>query len=198
MEATSSELVDTEQEQDAQPQVVTAPAPQLSEQEGSKGEGSTSQQGLFVKLSKEQLIEYTKRQKKEIKKLRADLAEQQKLATQQQHESQLVTQDTSAVNSFDLFWELLDRRPAWQQQLARVSLSALLGRAKALRTSARLHLQSAFSHWSAQTSRAGLLQTSSILEENRAANTHLEQRCAIAPPPLPLQYSSTAAERPQL
>jgi hypothetical protein len=138
--------------------------------------GAAGAGGVFTKLSKEQLIEYIKKQKKEIKKLKADLAEE----LQQRKTADTPSAATLSAHNFDLFWELLDRRPKWQQRLARASLASLLTLAPALHSSARSQLQAAFHKWRAQTSSSCLGEVRSALEENKLTNAHLEQRLVCA------------------
>ena len=139
--------------------------------------------GLFAKLSKEQLIEYTKKQKKEIKKLKADLAAEQKRRVDGPNtttiQSSVEAARSSHASSFDLFWELVDRRPHWQQKLAKVSLTALLSLAPARHHAAHTKLQSAFYKWRANTAAECLVQVSSALKENEMTNAHLEQRYSM-------------------
>eukprot|EP00603_Paraphysomonas_imperforata_P007928 CAMPEP_0114413850 /NCGR_PEP_ID=MMETSP0103-20121206/1074_1 /TAXON_ID=37642 ORGANISM="Paraphysomonas imperforata, Strain PA2" /NCGR_SAMPLE_ID=MMETSP0103 /ASSEMBLY_ACC=CAM_ASM_000201 /LENGTH=1218 /DNA_ID=CAMNT_0001581951 /DNA_START=181 /DNA_END=3837 /DNA_ORIENTATION=- len=121
--------------------------------------------GVFARLSKEQLVEYTKKQKKEIKKLKTELAERQR--------QELAP---SSDISLDLFWATVERRPEWQQRLAKVSLTAMFTHVAVFRRLANAKLHSAFYKWSAMVGRSCLSDASCALEENKMTNAHLEQR----------------------
>jgi hypothetical protein len=134
---------------------------------------SSAPVGVFAKLSKEQLIEYTKKQKKEIKKLKGEISQFHDERSAQIESNEIASNNNA---SFDLFWELLDRRPQWQQRLAKVSVSSLLGHAPTLQRAARATLHSAFYQWSAQTSRSYRSHIRGALQESKMTNAHLEQR----------------------
>lgn len=140
--------------------------------EEKEGAGKASAGGTFAKLSKEQLLEYTKKQKREIKRLNAELTERKR----KNAEPNPAHYSAKNADSFDLFWELLPRRPPWQQRLARVSLSSLLTLLSSRLRTAQCSLRAAFYQWTALAVQSRFLAASDALGETRASNTHLEQR----------------------
>jgi hypothetical protein len=149
--------------------------------------------GGLSKLTAEQLLDYVKKQNIKMKKLKSENEALQKTTlalngTINDLKSKAIETgpslaDSSVVDgsSYNLFWDLIDRRPPWQQKLAKLSLVSMVGNLTKLSpaTGASSSVRRAFHKWvlAAHSIKTESVQAS--LEESKKANGLLEQRWVI-------------------
>ena len=156
------------------------------------GDKPHSSGGGLSKLTAEQLLEYVKKQNVKMKKLKIEndalhknvsdlkvnIIELKKAEPINTSCDPVESSQLDNWSSYNLFWDLIDRRPDWQQALARIALKFLCQSLSKLNPAvgSSFSLRHAFSKWVTMSNlvKVNTLQTS--LEECRHTNAHLEQR----------------------
>lgn len=173
----------------------------MEEDSKPKVEEKVQTSGGLAKLTAEQLLEYVKKQNVKMKKLKSEndglqktIAELNSTIEEMKSRPTPKTEATSVVastdaSSYDLFWELIERRPSWQQNLAKVSLQYLVDNVSKLNPliSNSTAVRHAFSKWMLVCQGAKTASVEARLEETKKNNSFLEQRCCNSSPLYSLQ-----------
>lgn len=171
---------------------VIAESHRISKNEETKSpvnEENKASSGGLAKLTAEQLLDYVKKQNLKMKKLKGENEAQLKTISdltttisdlKLKSKVDVSLTDSSVVdgNGYNLFWDLIDRRPLWQQKLAKLSLlsmvcnlskiNPMLGKSSSVRRS--------FQKWALYTQNSKIGSIQSNLDESKKANSLLEQR----------------------
>jgi hypothetical protein len=115
--------------------------------------------------SREQLLDFIKRQKLKIKKLEND---------NKALEFKLTVSSSGAptMQSEGLFWGLIGRQPDFQQRIARAALRSMIGPFRR-RNSVKIY----FSTWKTALRKSKLVELEAKLEESTKNSIELEKRC---------------------